>query len=80
MAFPTFVGVLFLLLGAMGALFRLRRLTDVSLTDGDIRSGRVEALGPVLCTTLGVQWERLLQGDVPGIRADRATRRQHDDG
>ncbi len=80
MSFPTFVGVLFLLLGAMGALFRLRGVTDVSPINGDPPSRRVETLPPVLCTTLVVRWQRLLQTDVPGIRAGRATRRQHDDG
>lgn len=61
MSFPTFVGVLFLLLGAMGALFRLRRVTDVSPTDRNSRSRPVESLSSVLCTTLGVRWQRLLQ-------------------
>jgi hypothetical protein len=80
MSFPTFVGVLFLLLGAMGALFRLRRVTDVSSSDGDTGSRRVELLPPLLCTTLWVRWQQLLrQIDVPGIGPDR-TRRWHDDG
>jgi hypothetical protein len=80
MSFPTFVGVLFLLLGVTGALFRLCRVTDGSLTDGDPRSRPPESLPPVLCTTLGIRWQRMLQADVTGLRADRATRRQHDDG
>lgn len=76
MSFPTFVGVLFLLLGAMGALFRLRHVTDIFPTDGNSRSRRVESLPPVLCTALWVRWQQLLQAHVP----DRVTRRQHHDG
>ncbi|MGH3870119.1 MAG: O-antigen ligase family protein [Pseudonocardiaceae bacterium] len=81
MSFPTFVGVLFLLLGATGALFRLRRTTDVHPTDCDPHSRRVESLAPVLCTTLGVRWQRLLKVGIPGVRAGRTTHwRQYDNG
>jgi O-antigen ligase len=72
MSFPTFVGALFLLLGAVGALFRLRHVTDVSGPDGDPRS-RAESLRPILGTTLAVRWDRLLQADVRGVRPDRPT-------
>lgn len=78
MSFPTFVGVLFLLLGAMGALFRLHGVTDTPPSDGDVRPHRVESLPPVLCATLGIRWQRLLQADLPWIRADRVTLRQRD--
>lgn len=80
MSFATFVGVVFLLLGSLGALFRLRRVTDVSTTDGDPRSRGVESLPPVLCTALWIRWQRLLQADLSWIRADRMTHRQRDDG
>lgn len=80
MSFPTFVGVLFLLLGAMGALFRLRRMTDVSTTDGEPLTSRVESLPPVLCTALWIRWQRLLQADLSWIRADQPRHRQHDGG
>ncbi|MFZ2116224.1 MAG: O-antigen ligase family protein [Pseudonocardiaceae bacterium] len=80
MSFPTFVGVIFLLLGALGALFRLRRATDLSPTASHPRSRRVESLPPVLCTTLGIRWQRLLEAVGQWIRADGVTRRQHDDG
>jgi hypothetical protein len=72
MSFPTFVGALFLLLGAVGALFRLRHVTEVSGPDGGPRS-RAESLRPILGTTLAVRWDRLLQADVREVRADRAT-------
>jgi hypothetical protein len=73
MTFPTFVGALFLLLGAVGALFRLRHVTDMSGPDADPRS-RVESLRPMLCTTLVARWDRLLQADLRRVRAERATR------
>jgi hypothetical protein len=73
MTFPTFVGALFLLLGAVGALFRLRHVTDMSGPDADPRS-RVESLRPMLCTTLAARWDRLLQTDVEFAPTGRRVR------
>jgi O-antigen ligase/polysaccharide polymerase Wzy-like membrane protein len=79
MSFPTFVGVLFLLLGAVGALFRLCHATNVSSIADDSQVHWVESLPPVLCTTLGVRWQRLLEADVWGLGTGRTTRRQCED-
>jgi hypothetical protein len=78
MAFPTFAGVVFLLVGTAGALFRLRQSPVSSPGYGDLRVRPGEFMPAVLAPTLAVRWQRLLEAWTPQANDDPFTRRnQH---
>lgn len=57
MSFPTFVGVVFLCLGAVGALYRLARVEEQST------SAR-RRMPPIVSMTLGERWRRFRTADL----------------
>jgi O-antigen ligase len=78
MAFPTFAGVVFLLIGAVGALFRLRRAPASSPGYGDLRVRSGGFMPPVLAPALAVRWQRLLETWTPQANDGPLTgRNQH---